>query len=185
MKSDVIVVCWSSKYLLEMIYECGGKSVRNAVNNQLEQNLKNPLTSVKADGEIQSKSIYFVPWKTEANIELVLQSLEDLISISMQQAHNDNYRSIAFPAIGCGDYKYPVQVISQTMVNKAHQEQALYQISVSFLIQPTKKDLFDHFHKQINLLNSSKTKDFVSTPILNSFIQVEKGDLTKQKVNQS
>ncbi|CAF3459977.1 unnamed protein product [Rotaria sp. Silwood1] len=45
--SDVIVVCWSSKYLLEMIYECGGSSVRTAVNNQIEKKSKKLLTSVK------------------------------------------------------------------------------------------------------------------------------------------
>jgi len=172
-----------SKYLLEMIYECGGSSVRSAINNQIEKKLKNSLTSVKADGDIKSSRIYFIDWQVESHIDLIKKSLENLISISMQKAHDDNYRIIAFPAIGCGHYKYPLQIVAQTMVNKAHQEQILHQISVSFIIQPTKNGIFNHFEKQINLLNQSKSMDFVSTIIQNSLIQIEKGDITKQKVN--
>ncbi len=167
-----------------MIYECGGSSIRTAVNNQLEKKLKNSLTSVKSDGDIRSKRIYFIYWQIESQIDLVKKSLENLISIAMQKAHDDNYRTISFPAIGCGHYKYPLQMVAQTMVNKAHQEQILHQISVSFIIQSTKQDLFNHFNKQINLLNQSTSMNFVSTTIQNSLIQIEKGDITKQKVNQ-
>ncbi|CAF1208361.1 unnamed protein product [Rotaria sordida] len=181
--SDVIVVCWSSKYLLEIIYECGGSSVRTAINNQLEKKLKNSLTSVKSDGDIKSKRIYFIHWIPESDIDLVKKSLEILISIAMQRAHDDNYKSIAFPAIGCGDYQYPVQIVAQTMVNKAHQEQILHKISVSFIIQSTKKDVFHHFDKQINVLNQSTSTGFVSKIVQNGLIQIEKGDITKQKVD--
>ena len=165
-----------------MIYECGGSSIRTAVNNQLEKNFKNSLTSVKSDGDIKSKRIYFIYWQIESQIDLVKKSLEDLISISMQKAHNDNYRTIAFPAIGCGHYNYPTELVAQTMVNKAHQEQILHKVSVSFIIQETKKDIYHNFDKQIQLLNQSNSTDFVSTNIQNSLIQIEKGDLTKQKV---
>jgi len=166
-----------------MIYECGGPSVRTAVNNQLEKNLKNSITSVKSDGDIKSKRIYFIYWQVESQIDLIKKSLENLISIAMQKAHDDNYRTIAFPAIGCGHYNYSLQLVAQTMVNKAHQEQILHKISVSFIIQSTKKDLFNYFDKQISLLNQSTSMDFISTTIQNSLIQIEKGDITKQKVN--
>jgi hypothetical protein len=166
-----------------MIYDCGGSSVRSAVNNQLQKNLKNNLTSVKSDGDIKSKRIYFIYWQAESQIELVKKSIENLISIAMRKAHDDNYQSIAFPAIGCGHDNYPIDIIAQTMVNKVHQEQIYHKISVSFIIQSDKKDLFNHFNKQIHLLNSSISMNFISTNIQNSVIQIEKGDLTKQKVN--
>jgi hypothetical protein len=166
-----------------MIYECGGPSVRTAVNYQLEKNLKNSITSVKSDGDIKSKRIYFIYWQIESQIDLVKKSLENLISIAMKKAHDDNYKSISFPAIGCGHYNYPLQIVAQTMVNKAHQEQISYRISVSFIIQPDKKDLFNHFDKQITLLNQSTSMDFSSITVQNSLIQIEKGDITKQKVN--
>jgi hypothetical protein len=101
----------------------------------------------------------------------------------MQKANQDNYRSIAFPAIGCGHYQYPIEFVAQTMVHKAHQEQILNKISVSFIIQPTKKDLLYQFQKQIYLLNQSLQDDFLSTTIQNGLIQIEKGDITKQKVS--
>ncbi|CAF3464752.1 unnamed protein product [Rotaria sp. Silwood2] len=183
LKSDVIVVCWSSKYLLEMIYECGGPSVRTAINNQIEKKLKNPLTTVKSDGDIKSKRIYFIHWQPESQIDLVKKSLENLISICMERADNDNYKSIAYPAIGCGDYNYPIDIIAQTMVNKVHQEQILHKMSVSFIIQSTKKDIFYHFDKQINLFNQSTSTDSLSKIIQNGLMQIEKGDITKQKVD--
>ncbi|CAF3438093.1 unnamed protein product [Rotaria sp. Silwood1] len=181
--SDVIVVCWSSKYLLEMIYECGGSSVRTAVNNQIEKKSKKLLTSVKSDGDIKSKRIYFIYWQPESQIEAVKKSLENLISIAMETAHHDDYKSIAFPAIGCGDYQYPIPIIAQIMVNKVHQEQILHKISVSFIIQSTKKETFYHFDKQINLLNQSASIDSLSKIVQNGLIQIEKGDITKQKVD--
>lgn len=101
-KVDVIVVTWSSKYLLEIIYEYGGSSVRTAINNQLEKNFKNSLTSVQSDGEIKCKTIYFIYWQNQSEIDSLKKSLEYLISISMEKAHEDNYKTIAFPAIGCG-----------------------------------------------------------------------------------
>jgi O-acetyl-ADP-ribose deacetylase (regulator of RNase III) len=180
---DVIVVCWSSKYLLEMIYARGGPSIRSAVNNQIEKKLKNSLTSVKSDGDIKSKRIYFMYWETQTQTDIIQQSLQNLINISMQKAHDDNYRSIAFPAIGCGHYEQSIQLVAQTMVNKAHQEQILHKISVAFIIQPNKKDLFQHFQKQIDILNQSTSMDFVSSTIQNGLIQIEKGNITEQKVS--
>ncbi|CAF3459991.1 unnamed protein product [Rotaria sp. Silwood1] len=100
----------------------------------------------------------------------------------METAHHDDYKSIAFPAIGCGDYQYPIPIIAQIMVNKVHQEQILHKISVSFIIQSTKKETFYHFDKQINLLNQSASIDSLSKIVQNGLIQIEKGDITKQKV---
>ena len=173
---------WSSKHLLELIYDCGGSSVRNAVNNQLKNRLKNPLTSVDSDGDIQSKKIYFVHWEMRNDEEFDRKSLDNLISISMKKASEENCRKIVYPAIGCGDYQCSPQLIAQIMIQKCHQEQFNHQISVSFLIQPTRKDLFDQFQNQISLLSSLTTNDFLSTNISNSIIQIEKGDITKQKV---
>ena len=143
----MIVICWTSERLLEMIYSYGGSSVRSAINEQLGKKHKNVFTSVQADGDIKSKRIYIIHWRAESQIDLVKKSLEDLISVAMQRAYEDNYRSIAFPAFGCGDYKHPVEVITKTMVKKAHQEQVLYNIAVSFIIQSTQQSVFHHFEK--------------------------------------
>jgi hypothetical protein len=175
-KSDVIVVCWSSEHLLGMIYESGGLTVRTAINTQMQKMSKDSLVSVKSD------RIYFLQWEPKSQLDQITKSLQNLISISMQKAHDDKYNSIAFPAIGCGEYQYPLHIVAQTMINKSHQEQVLHKISISFIISPKKADVYQEFNKQIHLLNQSKSLDFVSTRIENSLIQIEKGDITKQNV---
>lgn len=176
----MIVACWSSKHLLELIYSSGGSRVRNAVNQQLKHHWKSALTSVECDGDIQSKKIYFLHWEMKNDFESDRKSLEDLINISMKKASEENYRKIVYPAIGCGEYNYSPQLIAQTMIHKCHQQQSSHQISVSILIEPKRKDLLEHFQRQISLLSS--TTDFYSTNICNSVIQIEKGDINKQKV---
>jgi hypothetical protein len=165
-----------------MIYSFGGLQVRTAINNQLKTKSQINLTDIKSDGEIKSKRIYILHFNPHKEFDETIQSIENLIHLAMEKAYQDNYKTISFPAIACGHYQYPNDIIAQTMINKCHQEQILNKISVSFIIQSNKIDLYNEFSKQIHLLNQSKSMNFISTTIQNSFIQIEKGDITKQKV---
>jgi hypothetical protein len=139
---------------------------------------------MKSDGEIKSKRIYIINFNLNSEFDQTIESIQNLIHLAMEKASKDNYKTISFPAIACGHYQYPNDIIAQTMIKKTHQEQDLFKISVSFIIQSDKIDLYNQFYKQIQLLNQSISNNFISTTIQNSFIQLEKGDITKQKVNE-
>ncbi|CAF5061377.1 unnamed protein product, partial [Rotaria sp. Silwood1] len=84
---------------------------------------------------------------------------------------------------------------AKTLIEEAHQLGSLHPIAISFIIEPDRTDIYDEFKKQISLLDSSKPFEqleslertpeipTVSVPIGNGMIIVEKGNITRQKVD--
>ncbi|CAF1492820.1 unnamed protein product [Rotaria sp. Silwood1] len=62
---------------------------------------------------------------------------------------------------------------------KAHLQQVTSPISVSFVIQPDKTNIYEEFQKRIHLLHSNG----ISTTVEKGTIVIEKGNITKQKVD--
>ena len=104
----------------------------------------------------------------------------------MERAETDGYRSIAFPAIGCGKIGTSVGLVAESMVQTARAESATRGISVSFIIERERKDVYDEFQKQIAAFEQLMTPpdaQSVSTTIGNSKIEVVIGDITLQQVH--
>jgi hypothetical protein len=71
------------------------------------------------------------------------------------------------------------------MVEEAHRKSLIHKISISFIIQPERKDIYNEFKKQISLIETQSSPDTsttISATIGKGVIEVEKGDITKQKV---
>lgn len=97
----------------------------------------------------------------------------------------ERYRSIAFPAIGCGQFGCPINLVARVMVGEAHRKTQMYSISVLFVIQSERTDIYNEFQKQIDLLQPQSSCDklrTISANAGNGKIEVEQGDITKQKV---
>ncbi|CAM2721829.1 unnamed protein product [Rotaria socialis] len=183
-KSDVIVIWWSSKSLLELIYEYGGSSVRNTINHKFENKSDNPIISIQSDGFIQSKMIYFIDLEIQSDIILVKKSIESIINSIMEKVHENNYKRISFSSIDFNSNIYPLESIIETIIEQIHQQQFLHKnIFVSFIIESNKKDIFNYYYEHLNSLNQSISQNSISKTIANSQIQLEKGDIIKQKVD--
>jgi hypothetical protein len=97
----------------------------------------------------------------------------------------ERYKSIAFPAIGCGKFGCSISLVAQAMVGEAHRKCRTYNISISFVIQPERTDIYDEFQKQINMVQSQSSCDkweTISATVGKGRIEVEQGDITMQKV---
>lgn len=72
-----------------------------------------------------------------------------------------NFRSIAFPAIGCGKHGCSVKTVVKTMVEEMKKQliQRNQNWTVKFVIQPNQGDVYDEFCKQV-----LKTEDGKRTP---------------------
>ena len=149
---DVIVVSSSSEYLLEAICKAGGDSIKNSFDEESKKNPDARVVSVNAGGKLASKVIYFLPWKKNFEPCLLRKSIEKFVSDAMDKAIAENYQTIAFPAIGCGGLGCSVRLVAQAMVEEAHRKLQSHTISVSFIIQPQKTNIYDEFQKQIDLL---------------------------------
>ncbi|CAF4944171.1 unnamed protein product, partial [Rotaria sp. Silwood1] len=193
-RTDVVVVCSSSIGLLVSVLQAGGNAVMTSYNIEFRKNSANVI-AVAASGQLLAKAIYFVPWEPDSDETLLCKSLKKLVSNAIEKAVNDNYKSIAFSAIGCGQFGCSISLVAKTLIGEAYQLRTLHPIAVSFIIQPHRTDIYDEFQKQIDLLDPLKPSEqleplertpeipTVSVPIGNGMIIVEKGNITTQKVD--
>ncbi|CAF3672548.1 unnamed protein product [Rotaria socialis] len=185
-KTDVIVISSSSQYLFESVMDVGGKSLRIAYNARHKQNAHQPVISIPTDGKIASKAVYFVDWQPNDNPKLLCRSIQHLVSNVIETAASENYKSIAFPAIGCGHYGCSASLVAQTFVKQVEKELINHPMMISFVIQKDRPEVYDEFLQQIG---SDGQKLEASTPkrmlikVGEATLEIIKGDITKQKAH--
>lgn len=182
----MIVVCSSSKYLLETIFQAGGDPLKASFNMELQQNPNASVIAVAAEGGIKSRRIYFLRCRLDSDKPILRQSIEKFVRKAVQKAVQERYRNIAFPAIGCGQLDCSISFVAEVMVEQAYRMFEKYAISILFVIQPHRTDVCDEFRKQIKLtqqdLPSSSPVKTVSVTVKKGKIEVQMGDISAQKV---
>jgi len=151
----------------------------------LKNNSKDSVIAVKASGKLESKQIYFLSWKADSDTNILRKSIEKFVSDAIKKAAQENYRSIAFPAIGCGRFGCSISLVAQAMIEEADRQLLMHSISVLFVIQADRVDIYDEFQKQIQLLQSQQSGggvESISTTVGKGVIEVEQGDITTQNV---
>ncbi|CAF2766059.1 unnamed protein product [Rotaria sp. Silwood2] len=185
-ETDVIVVSSSSQRLFKSICKAGGSSVLASYNAKLNNNPEAPIIVVKADGQLASKIIYFLSLKPSSDTSILCRSIEKFVSDALEKATKQNYRSIAFPAISCDQFRCSPSIVACTMVREVYRKLKISKMSVSFVIKPEKTDIYDEFLKQIHLLEptlSSLESRTICATFKRGIIEVEMGDITMQKVD--
>ena len=182
----MIVVCLSSKHLFDAVCAAGGKPLKTSFYAAFDRKFTRPVISVRAEGQLKSKAVYFLPWKVASDDSILRQSIKSFVSNAVTTASSHGYRSIAFSAIGCGQLKCSASLVAQTMVEEAYNSSQKQNLSIVFVIQPPKADVYDEFQTQIRLRGDFNALcapvKAISVPIHKGVIEVEMGDITKQKV---
>jgi hypothetical protein len=159
----------------------------NSYNAELNKNSKASVIAVKAEGQLASKQIYFLPWKVNSDTSILQQSIEKFVSDAIEKAAKEGYQSIAFPAIGCGQCGCSISLVSRAMTSEAQRTLRIHNILVFFVIQPERTDIFDEFQKPVNVLQrppqrSSAPVKTISATVGKGIIEVKKGDITTQEI---
>jgi hypothetical protein len=169
--------------LFNTICEAAGDSVKSAFNEELKKCPTSSVIAVDAGSSITPKKIYFLKWTKNGNEDLLRKSLKKFVSDATVKAVDEKYKSIAFPAIGCGKLGCPINVVAEAMVEEAHHQSINKSISVLFVIQPGKNDVYDEFQKQISLVQQHlPASNEMASRVGKGIIQIETGDITTQKV---
>ncbi|CAF3698920.1 unnamed protein product [Rotaria sp. Silwood1] len=179
-QSDVIVICTLSKYLVESICKACGKSMQKLFEMKIKENPKDSIFSITTDGKLPSKIIYFIRWEPNSDSNILDQSIRQLVSTLIEKAINENYKSIAFPAIGCGEYGCSIKHIAEPFISQAQEQLNKFSIQILFVIQPDRIDIYDEFYKQLHSIEQSNS---TSITIEKGKIMIEKGDIVKQNVD--
>ncbi len=160
--------------------------MKASFNAKLNQTPDASVIAVKAEGRITSKMVYFLRWKTNDDTSLLRKSIKTFVANAIARAVLEGHKSITFPAIGCGQLGCSVSLVAQTMVEEAHGKSQKHGISIKFVIQPGRTDVFDEFQKQINLMQQPSLAIVsvkpMSVAVNKGIIEVEMGDITAQKV---
>ncbi|CAF1643231.1 unnamed protein product, partial [Didymodactylos carnosus] len=147
---DVVVGCSSSEMLLQYIMIEAGQSVKEAYYTEI-RNYPNAVVISTAPGNLPCKKIFFISWMPDNDKNTLRQSVIDLVSNAIQNALAHNFTSIAFPAIGCGEYGCSVDVVVKTLVREAKNQLTIRNVplTISFIIQEDKQNIYDEFCKQV------------------------------------
>ncbi|CAF1115474.1 unnamed protein product, partial [Didymodactylos carnosus] len=177
-KADIIVVCSNSDVLKSTILKAAGLQVAdeyNTGNNARQKLSQQPCDIATSPGYLKCKKILFLPWKpvpslaSAADQSLTRHSVSHFVKTAIDFAFASNYKSIAFPAIGTGNYGIPCDLIASAMITQAKEsleQQKLLQLAVSFVL--LRQQLIDHdeFVKQLAIIspqNYIKPTTFTST----------------------
>ncbi|CAF3433373.1 unnamed protein product [Rotaria socialis] len=141
-KVDVIVVCLSSDILREYVLQAAGSDVR-------KQYEKGKRTTDQAlalwSPVLPCQQILFLPWVPSQHDVLLEQSIREFIALAIQYVLDQNYTSVAFPAIGCGRFGLDIAFIAASMYHHIIIEK--YPINITFVIQPSHQEVFDAFQR--------------------------------------
>ena len=144
------------------------------------------LISVKTDGKVPAKIVYFVSCQLSSDPIQMGLSIKNLITDTMKQASHDGYQSVAFPAIGCGLAGCSSSFVAKTMVEEIYNQLKTYSLTILFVIEFGKNDIFDQFNKATKSIPQVEASDTEMKQILidvgNSVVIVEKGDILQQTV---
>lgn len=155
-----------------------------------EESKKTPKASVialESSGQVVAKKVYFLEWKTNNDQAVLKKSIEKFVSDAIDHAIKENYQTITFPAIGCGKFGCSIDVVAQAMVEEAHRKSSSNSISVLFVIQPERKDVYNEFQKHVNSSQQPQPPPIcktTTTTVGKGTIEVVAGDITAQKVRE-
>lgn len=165
--------------------EVGGKSFQKSFNSKHKQNPQAKIISVAAEGQLKSKAVYFLDWHPHPNPKVLCKSIEELVTNVIQQAVSENFQSIAFPAIGCGEFGCSVSTVAEAFVKVVRSTIAINPIQIVFVIKSDKPEIYKEFCKQLDSV-VPKAEPSTSKPLFikigTAKMEIIKGDITKQKV---
>jgi O-acetyl-ADP-ribose deacetylase (regulator of RNase III) len=106
-------------------------------------------------------------WASQS-IVVIEQTIRSFLAEAITYVISQNYKSIAFPAIGCGRFGLNANFIAETMINHIKMEKC--SLSVTFAIHPKSHDVFDTFQN----VNGNNTTIFYNFVELFSEVHKEK-----------
>lgn len=171
---------------MESVFKAAGKAFKKSFDAKVKADETASVISIPSEGDLASKAVYFVPWKPSTDPDKLRQSIELLVKNVMKKAASEDYRSIAFPAIGCGEYGCDIPLIAKTFIGQVRELLERFPVPIVFVIQPGKNEIYDAFTKEIG--PGEEQEEVADEPVTSSAvgkgtIEVQKGDITKQKVS--
>ncbi len=142
----------------ENVLKEAGNSVRATYDTEKQR--KTNTTICTHGGKLACKRIYFIPCsQISRNADKWI--FRNFVSEAIKNAANDHstrIQSLAFPAIGCGQYGCDSNFVGKTLIMAVAYElehQPSLQLHVHFVIQQNQQKIFDAFRNQLIALQNN------------------------------
>ncbi|CAF1400134.1 unnamed protein product [Adineta steineri] len=152
-QSDVLVICSSSAKLRDVMIKAAGNQVEQELNGK---DLTKNMVDTSAGQLKQAKRLLFLPWQppssytTNQDIAVLRQSIALFIQQAIKYAIQGKFQSIAFPAIGCGGFGIPPDVIATIMIDEVREQliaNPTIQLMIKFVVQQS--HVYDVFNAKL------------------------------------
>ncbi|UJR14781.1 hypothetical protein I4U23_001769 [Adineta vaga] len=149
---DAIVICSSSQYLCKAIVEKAGSAV---VKEYATLRSKEEFPSTATAGVLPCKKIFFIPWSADSHDDDDIKtSLSTFIATAFLFTNSDGYKSIAFPAVGCGGFNFAPLTIAKYMLHEIREQLRVskQKMNISLVLLANQQDVYDAFIQRLNEL---------------------------------
>lgn len=147
------MVCSSSDGLRESVLQAAGLHIKRLYEEKDASAAAEDTFALECP-HLPCKEIFFQEWKPFDHSVLTEQNLKDFMTTAIDYVLSRNYKSVAFPSIGCGQFSLDPEAIAQIMINHVKTEN--YPINVAFIIHPQSHAVFQAFR------NANTKKKYVS-----------------------
>ncbi|CAF1250021.1 unnamed protein product [Adineta steineri] len=169
-QSDVIVVCSLSTTLRESVLKIGGDLIKYSFETEYKNNPTAPIISIAASGQLAAKTVYFLPWKPNVDNIKCCESIRKFVSNAMEKAANENYKSIAFPAVGCGQYGCSISLVAWTLVDEVYRQltSEIKSLSVAIGKGTVEVEIGDITTQKVDVIIGNSSSDILKKEIMNA-----------------
>lgn len=149
---DVIVISSSSNGLIKSLLGSAGSDVRRKYEEKTASATKTQTFAIKC-ANLRCREILFIPWSPSQSDVLTEQTIRNFLSEAITYVIDRNYTSVAFPAIGCGQFELDADVVAHTMIDYIKMNKC--SLDITFAIHPDCHSVFDSFQSAYGNHNNS------------------------------
>lgn len=150
-----------------------------------KEKMKDYLIELNVENILPCKRVYLIDWEPSKDLNALRQSLDELLRRTIDRSKKDGWTSIAYPAIGCGEFQCPADVVAQTLFKQLKKLLPNCSVKVSWIIHHDRQEIFNQFVKQYELILKEKSSPVAVQLDNQSTIEVIQGDLRTEQVSFS
>ncbi|CAI9714784.1 protein mono-ADP-ribosyltransferase PARP14-like [Octopus vulgaris] len=149
----------------KFILFAAGPEIQNECNQRYPQGISTSKIAVTKGYNLNCKNVFHLvlpPWD-ENSPDLILANLTQIITTCLEKAERMGAKSLAFPILGAGTLKYPIEELPRTMYEavKNYSNQNSSQIKVvNFVVYPQDTEIAKLFHEYLQ--NKQENEGFHS-----------------------
>ncbi len=146
-------------YLCEDILRKAGPSIKQEYEEATKLSPSEPFET--SSGQLKCRKLLFLPWNIDkTSTDASYQSIRNFVTRAVQHAIKAHHTSIAFPAIGCGQFNVDENIVANEMLFEAQKQllTANVLLQIIFVILPDQTNVYEAFQAKLKNLRKGNVE---------------------------